>query len=164
MGSADFSSRVNIAVYHLGSTAVFSLCAMELRRKFAFIAYFSLLLYGHHLFVLRTLICLIVTLMHFKILYCTSELLINFLCNENTANFGNVSSLAERPILFRSHIKLVCDYAPPPKKNIHIFPLTFRHRASCILGQAFHYSPENVFIYLINKYISLSDICLTVHH
>jgi len=23
--------------------------------------------------------------------------------------------------------------------------LTFRHRASCILGQAFHYSPENVF-------------------
>ena len=42
--------------------------------------------------------------------------------------------------------------------------LTFRHRASCILGQAFHYSPENVFIYLINKYISLSDICLTVHH
>ena len=23
--------------------------------------------------------------------------------------------------------------------------LTFRHRASCILGQAFHYSPENAF-------------------
>ena len=36
--------------------------------------------------------------------------------------------------------------------------LTFRHRASCILGQAFHYSPETLFIYLINKYISLSDI------
>jgi len=44
------------------------------------------------------------------------------------------------------------------------FLLTFRHRASCILGQAFHYSPENLFIYLINKYISLSGICLTVHH
>ena len=42
--------------------------------------------------------------------------------------------------------------------------LTFRHRASCILGQAFHYSPEKAFYYLINKYISLSDICLTVHH
>ena len=26
-----------------------------------------------------------------------------------------------------------------------IFILTFRHRASCILGQAFHYSPENAF-------------------
>ena len=42
--------------------------------------------------------------------------------------------------------------------------LTFRHRASCTLGQAFRYSPEKAFIYLINKYISLSDICLTVHH
>ena len=27
----------------------------------------------------------------------------------------------------------------------HISWLTFRHRASCILGQAFHYSPENAF-------------------
>ena len=49
--------------------------------------------------------------------------------------------------------------------NLDTTVLTFRHRASCILGQAFHYSPENAFyIYLINKYISLSDICLTVHH
>ena len=31
-------------------------------------------------------------------------------------------------------------------------PLTFRHRASCILGQAFHYSPENVF-YIFNQQI-----------
>jgi len=30
--------------------------------------------------------------------------------------------------------------------------LTFRHRASCILGQAFHYSPENVF-YIFNQQI-----------
>ena len=30
--------------------------------------------------------------------------------------------------------------------------LTFRHRASCILGQAFHYSPENAF-YLFNQQI-----------
>ena len=42
--------------------------------------------------------------------------------------------------------------------------LTFRHRASSILGQAFHYSPENAFYIFNNKYISLSDICLTVHH
>ena len=26
--------------------------------------------------------------------------------------------------------------------------LTFRHRASCIYGQAFHYSPENAFLYI----------------
>ena len=39
-------------------------------------------------------------------------------------------------------------------------------QAPCVLyiGQAFRYSPENAFIYLINKYISLSDIWLTVHH
>ena len=42
----------------------------------------------------------------------------------------------------------------------------FNLQAPCVLyiGQTFRYSPENVFIYLINKYISLSDICLTVHH
>ena len=32
------------------------------------------------------------------------------------------------------------------------FPLTFRHRVSCILGQAFHYSPENAF-YVFNQQI-----------
>ena len=30
--------------------------------------------------------------------------------------------------------------------------LTFRHHASCILGQAFHYSPENAF-YIFNQQI-----------
>ena len=30
--------------------------------------------------------------------------------------------------------------------------LTFRHRASCILGQAFHYSSENAF-YIFNQQI-----------
>jgi len=32
------------------------------------------------------------------------------------------------------------------------------------IGQAFFYSPENAFYILINKYNSLSDICLNVHH
>ena len=41
--------------------------------------------------------------------------------------------------------------------------LTFKHRASCILGR-FTALQRTLFIYLINKYISLSDICLTVHH
>ena len=31
-------------------------------------------------------------------------------------------------------------------------PLTFRQCASCILGQAFHYSPENAF-YIFNQQI-----------
>jgi hypothetical protein len=94
---------------------VSSLCVIETRRKFPFIAHCSLLLEGHHLFVLRTLICLIFTLMYFRILYYTSVFLIIFLCNENTANFANVSSLAERPSLFRSHIKRVCDFCQKRK-------------------------------------------------
>jgi len=33
---------------------------------------------------------------------------------------------------------------------VNLSYLTFRHRASCILGQAFHYSPENAF-YVFNQ-------------
>ena len=39
--------------------------------------------------------------------------------------------------------------------------LTFRYRASCILGQAFHYSPENtfyIFHYLIFAWLCIIDI------
>ena len=42
--------------------------------------------------------------------------------------------------------------------------LTFRHRACSILDRHFAALQRTLFIYLINKYISLSDICLTVHH
>ena len=38
------------------------------------------------------------------------------------------------------------------EKTTHWIMLTFRHHASCILGQAFHYSPENVF-YIFNQQI-----------
>jgi len=34
----------------------------------------------------------------------------------------------------------------------NVIPLTFRHRASCILGQAFQYYPENTF-YIFNQQI-----------
>ena len=42
--------------------------------------------------------------------------------------------------------------------------LTFRHRVSCIQDRRFTTLQRTLFMYLINKYISLSDICLTVHH
>ena len=42
--------------------------------------------------------------------------------------------------------------------------LTFRHRASSIQDRLFATLQRTLFIYLINKYISLSDIYLTVHH
>ena len=46
------------------------------------------------------------------------------------------------PVKWRKWIKFLAD----------IIPLTFRHRASCILGQAFRYSPENAF-YIFNQQI-----------
>jgi hypothetical protein len=42
--------------------------------------------------------------------------------------------------------------------------LTFRHRASCILDRRFATLQRTLFIYLIDKYISLSDIFLAAHH
>ena len=41
--------------------------------------------------------------------------------------------------------------------------LTFRRRASSIPDRRFATIQRTLFIYLINKYISLSDICLTVN-
>ena len=38
------------------------------------------------------------------------------------------------------------------RETVEIRALTFRHRASCILGQAFHCSPENAF-YIFNQQI-----------
>ena len=42
--------------------------------------------------------------------------------------------------------------------------LTFRHRAFSTYDRHFATLQRSLFIYLINKYISLSDICLTMHH
>jgi len=79
---------------------------------------------------------------------------------------------------------LVCTLVPSLKKAvsfrgkilhniliIHLFyvlqaeeSLTFRYRASSIQDRHFAALQRTLFIYLINKYISLSDICLTAHH
>ena len=42
--------------------------------------------------------------------------------------------------------------------------LTFRHRASCIQDRRLATPQRTLFPYSINKYILLSDICLTLHH
>ena len=54
-------------------------------------------------------------------------------------------------------IKTTVDKEPKNKSGQLIYceagrRLTFRHRASCILGQAFHYSPQNAF-YIFNQQI-----------
>ena len=56
-------------------------------------------------------------------------------------------------LLTHTYIRLCLHNASVPAKraNTHI-TLTFRHRASCILVQAFHYSPENAF-YIFNQQI-----------
>ena len=55
-------------------------------------------------------------------------------------------------------------YYLPRLPFIILYELTFRHRASSIQDRHFPTLQRTLFIYLINKYISLSDICLTVHH
>ena len=50
------------------------------------------------------------------------------------------------------------------RKNKYKLSLIFRHRASSIQDGRFATLQRTFFIYLINKYISLSDIYLTVHH
>ena len=59
----------------------------------------------------------------------------------------------------RKSIRLVRFYLLKPSGY-----LNFRHRALCIQDRRFATLQRTLFIYLINKYISLSDICLTVHH
>ena len=62
---------------------------------------------------------------------------------------------------------IVCQYTgyaiPAHNLDIRVY-LTFRHRASSIQDRHFATLQRTFFIYLINKYISLSDICLTVHY
>ena len=43
-------------------------------------------------------------------------------------------------------------FSPPCYRLTNVNRLTFRHRASCLLGQAFHYSLENAF-YIFNQQI-----------
>ena len=42
--------------------------------------------------------------------------------------------------------------------------LTFRHRASCILGQAFHYSPESAFYIQCGSNMTATDLCVNKPH
>ena len=54
-----------------------------------------------------------------------------------------------------AHTKWSCCFYSCGDQDLKYFSLTsltFRHRASCILGQAFHYSPENAF-YIFNQQI-----------
>jgi hypothetical protein len=61
------------------------------------------------------------------------------------------SHFPTRTIIYNSGHSLVLIAVTLPASNEES-SLTFWHRASCILGQAFHYSPENAF-YIFNQQI-----------
>ena len=93
---------------------------------------------------------------------------------ENISTFIHYAvRLASEAQSLQSEFSNQC-YTLPDLSNSNIFfllnviQLVLNLQAPCVLyiGQAFHYSPENAFykVYLINKYISLSDVCLSAHH
>ena len=61
------------------------------------------------------------------------------------------------------HVSLLAVFCKVLEKAMHC-RLTFRHCASSIQDRHFTTLQRTLFIYLINKYISLTDICLTVRH
>ena len=73
----------------------------------------------------------------------------NTLCGQKEVS-GDVNSAGGRQKVLKA-------------KNQPELYLTFRHRASSIQDRHFATLHRTLFIYLINKYISLSDICLTVY-
>ena len=87
---------------------------------------------------------------------------------ENVILWHNSSSLGHN----RELIVIMCNSAlltsvqgkQVSNQGLNKHSLTFRHRASSIQDRHFTTLQRRLFIYLINKYISLSDICLTVHH
>ena len=50
-----------------------------------------------------------------------------------------------------SNVSFIFCVGSCPHRSVYS-SLTFRHRASCVLGQAFHYSPENA-VYIFNQQI-----------
>ena len=78
---------------------------------------------------------------------------IKLLCEDHESGYKRGDFLRRHPC-FKSERKL----------QFYISTLTFRHRTSSIYDRRFAALQRTLFIYLINKYISLSDICLTVHH
>jgi len=71
--------------------------------------------------------------------------------------------------LLKLHVVKSCSVIPKlslfsQTVSVLLNELTFRHRASYIQDRRFATLQKTLFIYLINKNISLSDICLTVHH
>ena len=79
---------------------------------------------------------------HFPALYCYHHS--RSLFHSSLAGSQKSKGLADQALR-------ICSSAKNFLIMLHV--LTFRHRASCILGKAFHYYPENAF-YIFNQQIN----------
>jgi hypothetical protein len=84
-----------------------------------------------------------------------SRFVLTVIVSERTAVWNSGNSRRVCRLSFSPDVKLA---------STKIITLTFRHRASSIEDRRFATLQRTLFMFLINKYISLSDICLTVHH
>ena len=75
-----------------------------------------------------------------------------FFFNLNSNYFPSVRLIRRPCLLFISARSVHISRLKYKSSSYFVFLLTFRHRASCILGQAFRYSPENAF-YIFNQQI-----------
>ena len=78
-------------------------------------------------------------------------------CGHNVVNVQGSERTSLVPCTYVSCLlKYYLHYGNLRRANFSAYistsPLTFRHRASCILGQGFRYSPENAF-YIFNQQI-----------
>ena len=85
-------------------------------------------------------------------------------------NYEEFCYASQDPVENRPHFRPKCCHQRTMQDMRFLFVvprcpyLTFRHRASSIYDRHFATLQRTLFIYLINKYISLSDMCFTVHH
>ena len=122
--------------------------------------------------VIRVLFCVVCSLHSYRIVERESrgqEIPQSLMCRHCWGSFLNIAFFTEEAFFLVKSQKLSLGITLLKCQIIRISELsgvglTFRHRASCILGQAFTILQRTLFIYLIDRYISLSDICLTVHH
>ena len=119
------------------------------------------------IFVLtQTKFCYLKSFLNFiftQLFHLSNKMFVRESCCQYHTYIDNYKFLFAFSVFFLCRIRILIDDKETLCLNI-INSLTFRHRASSTQGRRFATLQRTLFIYLINKYISLSDICLTVHH
>ena len=82
----------------------------------------------------------------------------------NILKMGTAFTTKRRLLSTRIHGVAFCETEPFIVTTVGIKKLNLQAPCVLCIGQVFRYLQRMLFIYLINKYISLSDIFWTVHH